>query len=112
MQYFKNESGTVYAYEDDVAPELIINGLITITEVEAMALSNPPPPPEQLLEQAEAERSRRRVIADGEIEWRQDAVDAGIATDEEAADLAAWRKYRVLLMRVDPANPVWPEMPI
>ncbi|HFT8988031.1 TPA: tail fiber assembly protein [Escherichia coli] len=77
-----------------------------------MALSNPPPTPEQLLEQAEAERSRRRVIADGEIEWRQYAVDKGIATDEESAALDEWNMYRVQLMRVDPANPVWPEMPI
>ncbi|HAE7767435.1 TPA_asm: tail fiber assembly protein, partial [Salmonella enterica subsp. houtenae serovar 45:g,z51:-] len=41
----------------------------------------------------------------------QDAVDAGIATDEETAALADWKKYRVLLMRVDTAKPEWPTLP-
>lgn len=52
-----------------------------------------------------------RKVADSEIAWRQDAVDADIATDEEVADLAAWKKYRILLMRVDTSNPQWPEKP-
>ncbi|EHH6603082.1 tail fiber assembly protein [Escherichia coli] len=30
-----------------------------------------------------------------------DAVELGIATDEETSLLAAWKKYRVLLNRVD-----------
>lgn len=52
-----------------------------------------------------------RSAAGAEISWRQDAVDAGIATEEEAAALSEWKKYRVLLMRVDTANPVWPVAP-
>ncbi|TXU80301.1 tail fiber assembly protein, partial [Enterobacter roggenkampii] len=46
-----------------------------------------------------------------EISWRQDAVDAGIATDEETAALVEWKQYRVLLMRVDITKPVWPTPP-
>lgn len=71
----------------------------------------PPLSSEESAALAEAERGRLRVIADSEIAWRQDAVDADIATDEEKAALAAWRKYRVLLMRVDTAAPVWPTAP-
>ncbi|MDE8559059.1 tail fiber assembly protein [Pantoea vagans] len=44
----------------------------------------------------------------------QDAVDVGMATDAEAALLTAWKKYRVLLNRVDvSAAPdiTWPEAP-
>ena len=41
-----------------------------------------------------------RSAADVEISWLQDAVDAGIATDEETALLAAWKTYRVQLMRI------------
>lgn len=52
-----------------------------------------------------------RAVADDEIAWLQDAVDAGIATDEEASSLAAWKKYRVMLMRVDTSKPEWPDMP-
>lgn len=62
-------------------------------------------------EDAERQKSVLRVKADTEIGWRQDAVDAGIATDEESSILAEWKRYRVLLMRVDTSNPVWPEQP-
>lgn len=60
---------------------------------------------------AETRRSQLRAIADAEISWRQDAVDSGIATDTETAALSEWKKYRVLLMRVDTAKPVWPVNP-
>ncbi|EFB7859109.1 tail fiber assembly protein [Escherichia coli] len=60
---------------------------------------------------AESEKSRLRAVADSEIEWRQDAVDAEIATEEETAALVEWKKYRVLLMRVDTAAPDWPTPP-
>ncbi|EKK4598230.1 TPA: tail fiber assembly protein, partial [Escherichia coli] len=46
--------------------------------------------------------------------WRQDAVDAGIATDEETSTLTQWKKYRVLLMRVDTSTAPdieWPTPP-
>lgn len=52
-----------------------------------------------------------RLKADSEIAWRQDAVDAGIATEDETAALSEWKKYRVLLMRVDTSKPEWPEKP-
>lgn len=61
--------------------------------------------------EAEAKQSALRTVADNEIEWRQDAVDVGIATEEETAALAEWKKYRVLLMRVDTADPDWPTLP-
>ena len=73
----------------------------------------PPPSPEEEMATAEAERARLSAIAATEIVWRQDAVDAGIATDEETAALTEWKKYRVLLMRVDTAAPDfnWPLPP-
>lgn len=111
MQYFKNTDGGVYAYDDDVAPEFFAVGLTPITEAEAMSLLNPPPTPEQVVIYNEGERTRLRAIADSEIEWRQDAVDVGIATTEETTALSDWKKYRVLLMRVDTAAPVWPQPP-
>lgn len=71
----------------------------------------PPRTAEELIAMAELERSSLRATADAEIVWRQDAVDAGIATDEETAALSEWKKYRILLMRVDTSDPQWPEMP-
>ncbi|WP_281274797.1 tail fiber assembly protein [Kluyvera ascorbata] len=57
------------------------------------------------------QKTTLRLVADAEIEWRQDAVGAGIATEEETVALAEWKKYRVLLMRVDTAAPDWPTPP-
>ncbi|WP_441546320.1 tail fiber assembly protein [Citrobacter freundii] len=71
----------------------------------------PPPTREELIASTEATKLRLKALADSEIAWRQDAVDAGIATEEETAALADWKKYRVLLMRVDTAKPVWPTPP-
>lgn len=45
----------------------------------------------------------------------QDAVDLEIATEEEANALPLWKKYRVLLSRVDANksdNVSWPEKPV
>lgn len=56
-----------------------------------------------------------RAVADEEIAWLQDAVDAGIATDEETALLTAWKTYRVQLMRIktDAAPDIeWPTQPM
>lgn len=71
----------------------------------------PPPTYEEKIADAEKMKSSLKASADSEISWRQDAVDAGIATEDEINDLAEWKKYRVLLMRVDTSNPQWPEIP-
>ncbi|EPB9487745.1 tail fiber assembly protein [Citrobacter farmeri] len=71
----------------------------------------PLPTYEEKIADAEAMKLSLKDNADSEIAWRQDAVDAGIATDEETVALADWKKYRVLLMRVDTAKPVWPTLP-
>lgn len=44
----------------------------------------------------------------------QDAIDLDMATDNEKARFNAWRKYRVLLTRVDTSTApaiTWPEIP-
>ena len=69
---------------------------------------------QQLIEQAEQKRVALRTSADAEIIWRQDALDVGIATENEAKELTEWKKYRVLLMRVDTStapNIEWPANP-
>lgn len=73
----------------------------------------PPPSKEQLIAMAEQQKMRLRNLADSEISWLQDASDAGIATEEEITSLIEWKKYRVLLMRVDAttAEISWPVLP-
>lgn len=39
--------------------------------------------------------------ANEQISYLQDAIDAEIATDEEIKQLSEWKKYRVLLNRID-----------
>ena len=77
-------------------------------------VDEPPPSPEQKIADAQNMKATLRAKADAEISWRQDAVDAEIATTEEAEALAEWKKYRVLLMRVDTSTAPdieWPTPP-
>ncbi|MDM2837570.1 tail fiber assembly protein [Citrobacter sp. Cpo086] len=71
----------------------------------------PPPTQEELSAVAELKKANLRLRADSEINWRQDAVDAGVATEEETVALSEWKRYRVLLMRVDTEKPIWPTTP-
>ncbi|WFX57884.1 tail fiber assembly protein [Enterobacter roggenkampii] len=74
----------------------------------------PQPTSEEQIAIAERQKLTLRMDADSEIAWRQDAVDAGIATEEETAALVEWRKYRVLLMRVYTSTAPdieWPTIP-
>jgi hypothetical protein len=62
---------------------------------------------------AQNEAKRQRLIAEaaGVIAPLQDAVDLSMATDQETANLLNWKRYRVLLNRVDPNEPDWPLKP-
>lgn len=64
--------------------------------------------------QATATKSALIKSAAAKIEPLQDAVDLGMATDDEKARFNAWRKYRVLLARVDTSTApaiLWPGIP-
>lgn len=60
---------------------------------------------------AEAKRAVLLAAAAKVIAPLLDAVELGMATESEIAELAEWKRYRVTLMRVDVNNPVWPEAP-
>lgn len=114
MKYFKDEAGTVYAYEDDGSQDELIGDKTPLTAEQVDALLNPSPTPEQLIAQAEQQKAALKATADAEIDWRQYAVDKGVATDYESAALDEWSMYRVLLMRVDTSKApdiVWPIQP-
>ncbi|HID9301613.1 MULTISPECIES: tail fiber assembly protein [Enterobacter] len=61
----------------------------------------------------EAQRKKLEFLnqANNVIATLQDAVQLDMATDKELATLQEWKKYRVLLSRVDVSKPVWPERP-
>lgn len=71
-------------------------------------------PESELIAQAEETRAQFMSEANQRIIPLQDASDLGIATDEELAQLKAWKTYRVLLSRVDVSKAPdikWPEKP-
>lgn len=91
-----------------------INVMKKMTPKEVDAYLNPPVSKEQLIAQAEQQKQSLLAEANNAIAPLQDAVDLDMATDDEKAQLTAWKKYRVLLNRVDTStapNVDWPEKP-
>lgn len=58
-------------------------------------------------------QQEQRTKADAIIESLQEAVDVDLASDDEKARLLAWKRYRVLLSRVDlrAEKPGWLTLP-
>ncbi|MBD2786384.1 tail fiber assembly protein [Xenorhabdus sp. DI] len=112
MKYYIDEkTQQIYAYEND---SRVKSGLTPISEADALAIANPPPTPEQLQQLAESQKRYRLSQAANSIAPLQYAVDLEMATDGERAALTAWKKYCVLLNRVDcSAAPDidWPKAP-
>jgi len=74
----------------------------------------PPPTKEEQISLAKGLKDSYRLEADKVIAPLQDAVDLDMATEKEASDLLAWKKYRVLLNRIDTSSAPdieWPEVP-
>lgn len=69
---------------------------------------------EELIANAEEQKHALMSAATEVIAPLQDAVDLSMATDTESACLQGWKKYRVLLNRVDTSKAPdieWPEKP-
>ncbi|MFZ8718617.1 tail fiber assembly protein [Enterobacter hormaechei] len=84
---------------------------INHTPAGPVLIDQPDYTPEELVAQAESKKSRLMQTANDAIAPLQDAVDLSIATEVETAALTEWKKYRVMLMRVDTTKPVWPTPP-
>lgn len=84
------------------------------TDLRPCLTEQPLPTADELFSQAEDKRSRLRAEADTVIQPLQDASDLEIASEDESRQLIAWKKYRVMLMRIsteDTKNIIWPEKP-
>lgn len=66
---------------------------------------------DELREQAQKKKNELLAQATAMIDPLQDAVDLAMATESEADFLNQWKKYRILLNRVDVSDPAWPEVP-
>ncbi|MFD0710181.1 tail fiber assembly protein [Photorhabdus akhurstii] len=74
----------------------------------------PPPTKEELQQYVESKKQQFILEASQKIAPLQDAVDLGIANKEEEAALLVWKKYRVMLNRIDISQALgieWPEQP-
>lgn len=116
MHYYKDENNGVWGYdEDQVADGIVRDGLIEITEEEADELLAPPPPTkEQIIYQAEIKKQKLMAEATVMIDPLQDAVDFDMATDNEIKSLKEWKKYRIMLNRIEPSlapDIEWPAKP-
>ncbi|ETS33465.1 phage tail protein [Photorhabdus temperata] len=75
----------------------------------------PSPTKEELISIAEIQRKQFISLANKKITPLADAVELDIATDEEILSLKEWKKYRVMLNRVDTSKTPevdWPITPL
>lgn len=100
--------------------EYLISGqamgkVITPDEDGRPVLSEPEPPtPQEIREIAEGEKSRLIREAGEAIAVLQDADELGMATEDELSALTRWKRYRVILNRLDISTAPdieWPEKP-
>ena len=87
------------------------DGKIIISDEKGYPVLAEPPAPtyEERVSQATMRKNANDIITPLE-----DAAELGIATDEEAASLLGWKRYRVMLNRVDVSTAPdiqWPERP-
>lgn len=67
------------------------------------------------VQEAEEKKTRLLNTAAAKIAPLQDAIDTGMASDDESALLTAWKTYRVLLNRIDTSKAPdieWPVAPL
>ncbi|PHM32020.1 tail fiber assembly protein [Xenorhabdus szentirmaii] len=115
MKHYKSKDNQIHAFESDGSQDAWIEpDFVPITEEEARAILYPPPTPEQWQQQAGYEKQYRMDVAKEHITPLQYATDLNMATTEEQAALTAWKKYCVLLNRVDCSiapDIAWPKQP-
>ncbi|HDS9455791.1 TPA: tail fiber assembly protein [Enterobacter asburiae] len=92
------------------------DGKIIISDKNGYPVLAEPPAPtyEERVSQATMQKNALMKTASDIITPLEDAAELGIATDEEAAALLGWKRYRVMLNRVDvntAPDIQWPERP-
>ena len=111
-QLLKAEYNTIPLGFFDIRENINVTQKMTDEEVDAYI--NPPKSKEQYIAEAEVKKQSLLAEATNAIAPLQDAVDLEMATEEEVALLKEWKKYRVLLNRVDTSTAPdikWPEKP-
>jgi hypothetical protein len=88
---------------------------VTDTQAQAdAALQDAAQQRQQIVNQAQQQRQALRAAADQQIGDLTDAIELGMQLDGDADRLTAWKKFRVLVTRIDSAaapDIEWPVMP-
>lgn len=117
MQHYKDSGDNLYAFNADENPKDWTRvRLIKITDSEAEKIREKKQTPtrEEAIASAEIQKFRLLSEASEAIAPLQDAVDLDMATPGEESALKEWKKYRVMLNRVDTslgADTAWPTPP-
>lgn len=90
-------------------------GKVIVADGKGYPLAADPSPPgaDEVKRSNSVERDARLSNAALRIAPLQDAVDIGVATEAEVSALLAWKRYRVVLNRLDMQveQIEWPEIP-
>lgn len=110
MNYYKDDQDNVFAYSDIQTPK---DGLIKITEQEALEHKNPPPTTEQIAAQVRAERDRLIESFRWRIERHSDELALGIEPTEPLEPLLQYVQdlRDVPQQEGFPEAMEWPEVP-
>ena len=109
MKYYKDENNQVYAYEDNV-PEYgesdgskitVKQGLNRITEEEFLELSKPKITKEEIIFNNKINKDSLIFEANEKIKILEDIIELDMQEANEKEQLKAWKKYRILLTRLD-----------
>lgn len=114
MKYFKDAHNIVYAYESDGSQdEYIKDGLVPITEKEAMEIVNPPPTKEDLIREAALKKTALLAEIDTVTKLWQTQLALNIILDSDKEKLKEWMRYAQSVAAVDPDSlpESWPVKP-
>ena len=112
MKFYKNDDNQVYAYEDDV-PEYgesdgseitVQSGLKRITEEEFLELSKPKITKEDIIFNNKIRKDNLIIEANEKIKILEDIIELKMQETNEEEQLKEWKRYRILLTRIDTNN--------
>ena len=112
MKFYKNDDNQVYAYEDDV-PEYgesdgseitVQSGLKRITEEEFLELSKPKITKEDIIFNNKIRKDNLIIEANEKIKILEDIIELEVQETNEEEQLKEWKRYRILLTRIDTNN--------
>lgn len=116
MKYFRDESGEIFAYEEDGSQDEFIGNKKPITQEEVEKILNPPPTQEEIIAAADAEKNRLTDDANDYINSKQWPGKAALGrlTSAEKELYNAWLDYLDKIEAIVPSMApeiIWPTAP-